>query len=59
MLRLHDSSVGRVVDVLPRDPGRIAMYICGPTGFVEMIAERLVMAGHDPSRIKTERFGPT
>jgi ferredoxin-NADP reductase len=35
------------------------MYICGPTGFVEMIAERLVMAGHDPSRIKTERFGPT
>jgi len=31
MLRLHDSSVGRVVDVLPRDPGRIAMYICGPT----------------------------
>jgi ferredoxin-NADP reductase len=35
------------------------MYICGPTGFVEEIAESLVGSGHDPSRVRTERFGPT
>jgi ferredoxin-NADP reductase len=34
-------------------------YICGPTGFVEAIADALVTLGHDPSRIRTERFGPT
>jgi ferredoxin-NADP reductase len=35
------------------------IYICGPTGFVEAVAEALVNAGHLPARIKTERFGPT
>ena len=35
------------------------VYICGPTGFVEAVAEGLVQLGHDPSRIRTERFGPT
>jgi len=34
-------------------------YVCGPTGFVEAVAEALVGAGHDPSQIRTERFGPT
>ena len=34
-------------------------YICGPTAFVEAVAETLVQAGHQPDRIKTERFGPT
>jgi ferredoxin-NADP reductase len=34
-------------------------YICGPTGFVETAASGLVELGHDPSRIRTERFGPT
>jgi ferredoxin-NADP reductase len=34
-------------------------YVCGPTGFVEAVAESLVSLGHDPIRIKTERFGPT
>jgi ferredoxin-NADP reductase len=34
-------------------------YVCGPTGFVEAVAEALVAAGHDPMRIRTERFGPT
>ena len=34
-------------------------YICGPTSFVESIAEALVALGHQPGRIKTERFGPT
>jgi ferredoxin-NADP reductase len=35
------------------------MYICGPTPFVETAAASLVSLGHDPPRIKTERFGPT
>jgi ferredoxin-NADP reductase len=34
-------------------------YVCGPTAFVEGVAETLVHAGHQPERIKTERFGPT
>src|SRR3970282_262132 len=34
-------------------------YVCGPTGFVETVAASLVALGHQPGRIKTERFGPT
>jgi ferredoxin-NADP reductase len=34
-------------------------YVCGPTGFVEAAANGLVGLGHDPARIRTERFGPT
>ena len=33
--------------------------ICGPTPFVEAVATSIVELGHDPGRIKTERFGPT
>jgi len=59
----------------PRLPGRIdtkliadttwgadlgpTCYICGPTPFVESVAELLTASGNDPGRIKTERFGPT
>ncbi|WNV86323.1 ferredoxin reductase [Umezawaea sp. Da 62-37] len=32
-------------------------FVCGPTGFVEAAADLLVGLGHDPSRIRTERFG--
>ena len=32
-------------------------YVCGPTGFVEAAATLLLAAGHDPKRIRTERFG--
>jgi ferredoxin-NADP reductase len=35
------------------------VFICGPTPFVESAAEALVELGHEPDRIKTERFGPT
>jgi ferredoxin-NADP reductase len=34
-------------------------YVCGPTGFVEAAADLLVGLGHDPTAIRTERFGPT
>ncbi|MDJ0393983.1 ferredoxin reductase [Rhodococcus sp. G-MC3] len=33
-------------------------FVCGPTGFVESVANILVAEGHLPPRIKTERFGP-
>jgi ferredoxin-NADP reductase len=34
-------------------------YVCGPSGFVETIADALVANGHASSHIRTERFGPT
>ena len=59
----------------PRPPGRLdagllaasafppgespTSYVCGPTGFVETVADLLVGAGHDPRRVRTERFGPS
>jgi ferredoxin-NADP reductase len=35
------------------------IYVCGPSGFVEAAAQGLVDTGHQPGRIRTERFGPT
>lgn len=35
------------------------VYICGPTGFVEHVAAVMVEEGHDPGRVRTERFGPS
>ena len=34
-------------------------FVCGPTAFVEAVADGLVALGHDPDRIRTERFGAT
>jgi ferredoxin-NADP reductase len=34
-------------------------FVCGPTPLVEAVATALVGLGHEPSRVKTERFGPT
>jgi ferredoxin-NADP reductase len=39
--------------------GLALTFVCGPTPFVEAVAEAMVALGHDPYRIKTERFGPT
>jgi len=36
-----------------------ACFVCGPTGFVETAADILVALGHDPRKVKTERFGPS
>jgi ferredoxin-NADP reductase len=59
----------------PRPPGRIdaalivgttwpadlgsTCYICGPTPFVETVANLLTTSGNDRDKIRTERFGPT
>jgi ferredoxin-NADP reductase len=41
-------------------PGeRPLIFVCGPTPLVEVVASALVKLGHDPTRVKTERFGPT
>ncbi len=34
-------------------------FVCGPTGFVETVADILVALGHEPRKVKTERFGPS
>ena len=38
-------------------PVGAAVFVCGPTGFVEAVASWLVDLGHNPAMIKTERFG--
>jgi cysteinyl-tRNA synthetase len=30
-IRVHDTLTGDLVDLEPREPGRISMYACGPT----------------------------
>ena len=35
------------------------VFVCGPTPMVEAVAEALVALGHEPGRVKTERFGAT
>jgi ferredoxin-NADP reductase len=55
---------GRVNDALLDDVAwptsdAPAIYVCGPTGFVEAISRQMVARGHAPGRIRTERFGPT
>ena len=42
------------------DPGAAGLaYVCGPTRFVETVADGLVGIGYAPERVRTERFGPT
>jgi len=48
-----------LAEVAPSPAGRPRFYTCGPTPFVEAVAEALVRLGHDPLMIRTERFGPT
>jgi ferredoxin-NADP reductase len=59
-----DGLTGRIDAGLLGDVGwptaeRPLVYVCGPTGLVESVANALVQLGHEPSRVKTERFGPT
>jgi ferredoxin-NADP reductase len=34
-------------------------FVCGPTRFVETVADGLVAIGYAPEQVRTERFGPT
>jgi ferredoxin-NADP reductase len=34
-------------------------FVCGPTAFVEAVADALVDLGHAPELVRTERFGPS
>jgi len=48
-----------LTEVGPGPAERPRIYVCGPTPFVEAVAEGLVGNGHEPRDIRTERFGPT
>jgi ferredoxin-NADP reductase len=48
-----------LAEVGPTPAERPLIYVCGPTPFVEAVAEALVALGHEPQRVRTERFGPT
>jgi ferredoxin-NADP reductase len=59
------SGYGRRIDVemlaevaWPPDESPRA-FVCGPTPLVEAVGTALVGLGHDPARVKTERFGAT
>ena len=54
--RLTPSDLGTYTFAPTESP---AVYVCGPTGFVETVARALVELGHSPQRVKTERFGGT
>ena len=43
----------------PGPAERPRAFVCGPTAFVERVADLLVGLGHEPSTIRAERFGPT
>jgi ferredoxin-NADP reductase len=45
--------------VAPHVSERPRIFVCGPTTFVEFVADRLVELGHPPESIRAERFGPT
>ncbi|HEY4096543.1 MAG TPA: ferredoxin reductase [Baekduia sp.] len=47
------ATVAPDVDAQPR------IYVCGPTPFVEQVADALVGLGYPPGTIHAERFGPT
>jgi ferredoxin-NADP reductase len=54
--RIDEAMLGEVAWPRERDP---AVFVCGPTPFVEAAASLLVGMGHDARAIKTERFGAT
>jgi ferredoxin-NADP reductase len=55
--RRIDEEMLREVAYPPEE--RPLAFVCGPTPLVETVATALVGLGHDPARVKTERFGPT
>jgi ferredoxin-NADP reductase len=54
--RVDSAMLGSVAWPPARRP---VAFVCGPTPFVEAVAESLVALGYPPAQVKTERFGPT
>jgi ferredoxin-NADP reductase len=48
-----------LIAVGPEAADRPRAFVCGPTAFVERVADLLVALGHRPAAIRAERFGPT
>ncbi len=48
-----------LTEIGPRVSERPRIFVCGPTAFVETVADALVAIGHPPASIHAERFGPT
>jgi ferredoxin-NADP reductase len=48
-----------LAEVAPEPDARPLIFVCGPTPFVEAVADLLVDGGYDPRTIHAERFGPT
>jgi ferredoxin-NADP reductase len=48
-----------LAEVVPAPDARPLIFVCGPTPFVEAVADLLVDGGYDPRTIHAERFGPT
>ena len=48
-----------LAEVAPPPDTHPHVFVCGPTSFVEAVAVALVNLGHEPIRVRTERFGPT
>jgi ferredoxin-NADP reductase len=46
-------------DIGPKPASGTRSFVCGPTPFVEAVADALVTLGHGAATIHTERFGPT
>jgi ferredoxin-NADP reductase len=46
-------AVGPAASAQPR------VFVCGPTPFVESVADHLIALGHPAAAVHTERFGPT
>ena len=54
--RVDDALLAEVAWPTGQDP---LAFVCGPTSFVEAVAQSLVGLGYPPTRVKTERFGAT
>jgi ferredoxin-NADP reductase len=50
---------GMLAAVGPPPSEQPHVFVCGPTAFVEHVADLLVGLGHEPSAIRAERFGAT
>jgi ferredoxin-NADP reductase len=54
--RVDEAVLSRLAFPPDADP---QVFVCGPTGFVDAIANSLIDLGYAPDKIKTERFGAT